>query len=458
MALIQETSEECITSPLEWFKVLPTQTAIEKSTTVEYQSLTALRQDVPIEFYVPATTEDYIDLQNSRLCIKCRIVKANGEACGAADIAAPVNDMFNSLFSNVECYFNDRLVSHSNNLHGYISMISHLIHDSEESLESERQMRLIYKDTPGQMNSVNASTPNWNHKISGFDFTDDGTPIAAADVSNHGLYQRYRYTNQSKTVELMGPLRIDMFEQDRYLPNGVDIKLRFHPQKKSFVLMAANDGFKISITDAYLMMRKVRPTPGVLLGHSDAMINGPAKFPVTRKECKTIAVAPNMRTAKQDSISMGQLPKRAVVGCVRGDAAAGNFQKNGYNFEHFNLSHLQMYIDGEPYRSRPLRPNIQQKQYLECYETLYRGMNEMNGEKGRIIKRSDWDKGYALFAFDFTADLDADDHYALIKHGNLRLEVEFAEPLAETITILVYMEYDNVIEITQDRHVAFDYV
>ena len=73
--MIQESSEECGTSPLEWFKVLPTQTAIEKSSTVEYQSLTALRQDVPIEFYVPASTEDYLDLQFSRIFIKCQISK-----------------------------------------------------------------------------------------------------------------------------------------------------------------------------------------------------------------------------------------------------------------------------------------------------------------------------------------------------------------------------------------------
>ena len=459
MALIQETSEECIVSPLEWFKVLPTQTAIEKSTTVEYQSLTALRQDVPIEFYVPATTEDYLDLLSSRLFIKCRIVKANGENCGVGDVAAPVNDLLNSLWSNVELYLNDRLISHSNNMHGYLSMFSHLIHDSEESLESERTMRLIYKDTPGQMNSVNANVPNWKQKIAGFDFTNEGNALVNEDnVSNHGLYQRYPYTNSSKTVELMGPLRIDMFEQDRYLPNGIDIKLRFHPQKKSFLLMAADNGFKINVTEAYLLMRKVRPSPGVLLGHSDALVNGPAKFPITRKECKSFAVAQNLRSFKKDNIFLGQLPKRVVIGMVHSEAYAGNLQRNPYNFEHFNINHLQMFVDGEPVRNRPLRPNIPALQYLQCYETLFRGMNQLDGDRSCIIKRSDWDKGYALFAFDLTPDMDTDDHYALIKHGNLRIDIEFAEALENTISILVYAEFDNVIEITSDRHIAFDYV
>ena len=84
MSLIHDGSQECCTSPLEWFKVLPTQTSIEKSATVEYQSLTALRPNVPLEFYVPASTEDYFYLLNSRLYVSCRIFNITGAACTAA--------------------------------------------------------------------------------------------------------------------------------------------------------------------------------------------------------------------------------------------------------------------------------------------------------------------------------------------------------------------------------------
>ena len=458
MSLIQEGSHECCTSPLEWFKVLPTQTSIEKSATVEYQSLTALRPNVPLEFYIPASTEDYFDLLNSRLYICCKIVTAAGAECTAAQIAAPVNDLLNSLWSNVELYLNDRLVSHSNNMHGYLSMISHLIHDSEESLESERSMRLIYKDTAGGMNCTNALLRNPEGIIFGLDLADDDGGIVDEEQGNRGLYLRYRQTRQSKNVELMGPLRIDMFEQDRYLPNGVDVKLRFHPQKRTFALMAEANQFKIDITEAYLLMRKVRPSPGVLLGHSDALAKGPAKFPITRKECKCFAVSNGLRSFKKDNIFLGQLPKRIVIGMVASDAFSGLVTENPYNFQHFNINHLQMYVDGEPVRNQPLRPDLASGKYLQCYETLFRGLNRLDGEKGSIIKRSDWDKGYSLLAFDLTPDMDSDDHYALIKHGNLRVDIEFANALAESINILVYAEFDNVIEITADRHVAFDYV
>ena len=105
--------------------------------------------------------------------------------------------------------------------------------------------------------------------------------------------------------------------------------------------------------------------------------------------------------------------------------------ENPYNFQHFNINHLQMYVDGEPVRNQPLRPDLASGKYLQCYETLFRGLNRLDGEKGSIIKRSDWDKGYSLFAFDLTPDMDSDDYYALIKHGNLRLDIEFANALAQ---------------------------
>jgi hypothetical protein len=44
--------------------------------------------------------------------------------------------------------------------------------------------------------------------------------------------------------------------------------------------------------------------------------------------------------------------------------------------------------------------------------------------------------------------------FQLIKQGNLRVEIHFAESLAETINVDLYAEFDNVIEIDRNRQVA----
>ena len=42
--------------------------------------------------------------------------------------------------------------------------------------------------------------------------------------------------------------------------------------------------------------------------------------------------------------------------------------------------------------------------------------------------------------------------FQLIKQGNLRVEIHFA-----TINVIMYAEFDNVIEIDRNRQVLFDY-
>jgi hypothetical protein len=47
--------------------------------------------------------------------------------------------------------------------------------------------------------------------------------------------------------------------------------------------------------------------------------------------------------------------------------------------------------------------------------------------------------------------------FQLIKQGNLRVEIQFAEALTATINVIMYAELDNVIEIDRNRQALFDY-
>ena len=212
MSLIHERSCECSLSPLEWFQILPTQTAVEKTSDVEYQSLTSLKNNAPVEFYIPPSTDDYYDLKNSKLFFSFRIKQANDANCDGGDRVAPINDIFNGLWGNVELFLNDRLISHSNNTHSYTSMISHLIHDSEESLHSDRALRLLYKDTAGQMNYLDASRPNMLERIKGFHDPETRLVLGANQVvapevienpGNNGLHRRFLFSRLSKKVSVI---------------------------------------------------------------------------------------------------------------------------------------------------------------------------------------------------------------------------------------------------------------
>ena len=63
-----------------------------------------------------------------------------------------------------------------------------------------------------------------------------------------------------------------------------------------------------------------------------------------------------------------------------------------------------------------------------------------------------------MFAFDLTPQMDSSEvGFKLIKHGNIRIEIHFGIATARTLTVIVFAEHDNLLEIDQDRNVAFDY-
>ena len=56
----------------------------------------------------------------------------------------------------------------------------------------------------------------------------------------------------------------------------------------------------------------------------------------------------------------------------------------------------------------------------------------------------------------FYSDMSEVGTFQLIKQGNLRVEIHFAETLKATINVVMYAEFDNVIEIDRNRQILFD--
>ena len=47
--------------------------------------------------------------------------------------------------------------------------------------------------------------------------------------------------------------------------------------------------------------------------------------------------------------------------------------------------------------------------------------------------------------------------FDLVLNGSIRLEMKFKTAITETLTAVVYAEYDNLLEIDRDRSVILDY-
>jgi hypothetical protein len=67
-------------------------------------------------------------------------------------------------------------------------------------------------------------------------------------------------------------------------------------------------------------------------------------------------------------------------------------------------------------------------------------------------------KGFFMLIFDLTTDLAASEgHTSHPDNGSIRIEVKFAKALTESITCLLYLEFDNSVRIDKLKTVSTDF-
>ena len=149
------------------------------------------------------------------------------------------------------------------------------------------------------------------------------------------------------------------------------------------------------------------------------------------------------------------MPARFVVDCVDNDAFNGVFKKNPFNFQNYKITRISLHVDGE--EKCPLTCDFETGRIAQAYMSLFSSTEKAFKDEDIDISREDYTSGYSLFCFDLTPDLGESDHFSLIKSGNVRLAINFADELVRTINVIVYAEFQNVLEIDRNRNVFYDY-
>jgi len=102
-------------SELDLFSVPQTQTSMENGNWIECHPLTSVGDDSPIEFEINGNGEDYIDLANTTLYVRAKVVRMNGKNIADDTPVGPVNLFLHSLFSQVAISLNGTQVTTSTN-------------------------------------------------------------------------------------------------------------------------------------------------------------------------------------------------------------------------------------------------------------------------------------------------------------------------------------------------------
>ena len=435
--MMQSGSCECSKSELDVLSVPPTMTTMQESQWVEHFPVASLGNNSPIEFIIPSQTECWTDLSQSYLYVKFKITKADGTDLDADSSVAPTNNFLHSMFSSVDLYLNNKLVSSNLDTYPYRAYIENLLsYNTDSKVTHLRASELWIKDTGGKFDAL------------------------AHDGDNAGLKKRIEEIAESKTTELCGRIHLDMFHQEKYLPNGIEMRLKLNRSSSTFCLTgnAGAPQSKVVFETVSFNVRNVEILPVIANDLNQVIAQQNMKIPIRRVEVKTFTVGTGLQSKVEDHLFQGQLPKRIFIGMVRNDALNGVFTRNPFHFQHFNLCKLNVSCNGHSIHNRPFEPDFEHGLFLKSYLSLHQAASAIGANKSFDITKAEFEAGYALWGYDLTADQGSEEgQLHPIKTGSLRIELQFGTALPRVINVIVFAEFDNQIEINGLREIITDY-
>ena len=188
--LTKENFTELQPEELCLFDVPGTQTGVEKAYFQHIRPISQISSNSNVEFNVNAGSSlDYVDLKNSRLYVKLKVLHADGTSLAENEKVGPINLLLQSLWTHVEVALQGKVVASSNAYYGYNAYIQALLKSSGDEKVSKLTSQLYDLDIPGYM--------------------DENDPIEGL---NTALYNRSKYVKNSQSLSIEGCLFHPLFQ------------------------------------------------------------------------------------------------------------------------------------------------------------------------------------------------------------------------------------------------------
>ena len=451
MSLLDGDSCDCARSELELFEIPPTQTSIEESRYEQFYQLTGLDRNTPIEFKITAAQDEYLDLFQSQLYLKAKIVDSTGTALPRGRtgdpavledkaLVFPVNYFPGSYFNRVECYINSKPVGSSENLYPYRAYMETALSYMQDVKQTSLHASMFHPDL------------NEMDEFSNAELTED--------TKNKGAKKRWDRTKFSEPFESISRIHNSLFQQQKLILSKVPIYLKFHRNNMDFVLMSKlpDHPYKVIIDTAILYVCVKKIAPHVRVAHEERLLNSNAKYPLRKVEMKFFTRAAGRADLSEQNLVNGILPQRVIMGMVLTEAFNGSRHKSPFNFQSFGISSLVLRKNGIAVPFDKMDFDFENDEYMMGYFSLLQsvGMWGSESKNNGITPTRDYKNGYTLFGFNLSPDESLGDNLNLIKEGHLSFDLRLKTGHAESITIICYLEYDTILEIDKDRNVLYN--
>ena len=415
-------------------------------------------------FDYPNHSNNFIDLSRTDLYLKLDIVGEDGQSIDQRVMmvenqngnlvrsypsfeANPVEFILQTMWKNVEIKFNGYSVYDSQQNYGYNAFFQYLL------------------GTTAQTRAYQGSFMGWSTDNRNFDAVHtNGIPM------NNGLVTRRNWRmkvavgsentpevqDQLSSVEYYGPIFAGICNQERYLVNNVRIEIDFQPAKDSFRLMTT-DGSQpayLKIVEAKLKVCTVKLDSRVKVSIDNCMSlqSQIALYPLQKSIVRTFRANKGSLQFFENDMFRGKVPTKLVVGMISEEAYHGDYRKNPFYFQTFNISQIAVRLGNNSVPTKPLQLNFKDSDYLLGLISLYRVANRSVRDFDIGIDRDNYRQGLSLFGFNI--DPGSHESSGLIgkpKYDLLQLVINFSKGLEEGVMIILYASFPDEVEVDNAR-------
>lgn len=412
------------------FSQVTVERAMKRSFEQQYLPTSFNGSEGPFEFYIPPSNE-YIFFPLTRLYIKARIKKADNSLLVAADEMSVENLFPQSLFKQVDVIIGDVNTSSQDQLYPYKSYFETVLSYGSGNCEGLGShlggCSHFYPDDPGNFDGNN----------------------------NSGYTARKPLIANSKTFDFCIPLHADIMQSARVLPPNVPVKITLtrNPDNFSLHTNTADLNMQIELKALKLYIRKIEGDHFVTKEHESKLLKEPAIFPYTRCVMKKFLISQNSTNANINNIFQDHLPRQLIFGMIDQQRVDGRKNLSPFYFEPFNVHYINLKINGQNCPPIPYQPDFHNNLISRELRALYDNIGVHTGDTNISISREAFKEGMTFFAYDLTPDLCNGWHIHDIPGRTLDLELQFREPLAAPINLIVYASFETSFVIDKDRKV-----
>ena len=411
----------------------------------------SMSNDGPIQIQIPKEGDYFVDPSSLRLNANFVIRKRTGGAGNLVNLVgddaarmAPINMFTKAMIKDITVYINQTKISLiSTPCYPIKAFIETACSYGRDAEKGHLQCSYWLKDTAGAHDTMG---------------------------ENDAITDRHAFIRGSTNVEMCETMHTELNTLNRLLPPGLDIQFIIELNNPNVYLQAVQnvgvaaqrdvpavpaapqDTYEVDYTDMYISYDRVALEPSLLSSIETRLNrNDKAIFPITRNIFKIHNVPAQQQSLLWQNLYTGQLPETVIIGMVDQDTWNEGLFRNYFNFQHKNLSEIQLRVNSQAIPSMPLKLNCATSKAYRAFRHFFDNIGIENSNTPCLISYEDFCQGATLIPFDLTPDKAATQHNHEKRTGNIEVDMKFREPLDVGITVFALCIFNDKFLITGPR-------